>query len=647
KPDELRTAAPSSRTRTCNRQNLKREVVQMRKAASIILAVLLLVGIGLIPSRPLVNAAASFSDVEATSYWATKEIGILDGALGTYSPTAVTITLWEQMDPGEKTLLEKNIVDFTELYKDVLNVTWDIVHYDTEDLRANFQAAALANSGPDLVYGPNDNVAPFSTMNLIKPLETIFESTFFDALMPNAVGSMQLNGHIWGVPDRIGNHLMLIYNKTLVPEPPKNTDEMIAMAKALYKEEGGNVIQWGLVYNDAEPFFFVPWLGGFGGWVMDDNNAPTLDSQAMVDALTFAKSLQDQKVVPTGNTYDTAEVLFKEGNAGFIINGDWALGGYEIEITDFEFRVTRIPQVVATGLWPTPMVSSKGYSIAAACPESKLFPIAMFLRYMTTPEVQSQWTNDLHILPSSKIAMEDPIIASDPILKGSAYQVEVGKPMPTVPEMRAVWDAISPQLQGVLGGSVTPADAALTMQTNALEAIKAMSAVYALQPNWNMLSLPVMPDSSNPSVVFGSLPSGWLLYAWDAANGRYLGKDLIVLNQEEAYWLKVSTAVSYSVIGQPNGAAQTEIDLSLGWNMIGVPYGSPIPWSTVLVSKDGNPPVSLDQAVASNWIQGTLFRWSGSAYQALTSTTGGSFLPLSGYWAKAKVGGVQLILPKP
>lgn len=605
----------------------------MRKAVSIVLVVLLLVGIGVIPSRPLVNAAASFSDVEVTSYWATKEISMLadkniiagfpdgtfrpedgvtraqfakiislalgfepaagatanfpdvladnwatgyiataaekglikgfpdgtfgpeqpvttaqvlaiiarakaypagagtafsdvasdywgfgeimacyankivrmpdpfivfygdklspengatrsqasvfvarmlDGTLGTYSPVAITVTFWEQMDPGEKTLLEKNIIDFTEMYKGALNVTMDIVHYGTEDLRSNFQTAALANSGPDLVYGPNDNVGPFSTMNLIKPLDALFGPTFFDALMPNAVGSMQLMGQTWGVPDRVGNHLMLIYNKTLVPEPPKNTDEMITMAKALYKEEGGKVIQWGLVYNDPEAFFFVPWLGGFGGWVMDANNAPTLDSQAMVDALTFAKSLQDQKVVPTGNTYDTAEALFKEGNAGMIINGDWSLGGYKKDITKFEFGVTRIPQVVATGLWPTPMVSSKGYSVSTACPESKLFPIKMFLRYMMTPEVQSQWTKDLSILPSSTKAMEDPIITSDPILKGSAYQVETGKPMPTVPEMRAIWDAINPQLQGVMGGSVTPADAAPTMQKNALEAIKAM-----------------------------------------------------------------------------------------------------------------------------------------------------------------------------
>jgi arabinogalactan oligomer/maltooligosaccharide transport system substrate-binding protein len=399
---------------------------------------------------------------------------MMDGTLGTYSPIPVTITFWEQMDPGEKTLLEKNITDFQAYYQGALDVKFDITHYGTEDLRSNFQTAALAKSGPDLVYGPNDNAGPFSTMSLIKPLDAIFGATFWDSLMPNSVGSMQLAGQTWSVPDRVGNHLMLIYNKKLVPTPPTTTDEMITMAKALYKEEGGKVVQWGLVYNDPEPFFFVPWLGGFGGWVMDANNAPTLDSQAMIDALTFAKSLQDQKVVPTGNTYDTAESLFKEGNAGMIINGDWALGGYKNDIKSFEWGVTRIPQVSATGNWPNPMVSSKGYSIATSCPESKLFPIKMFLRYMTSADVEAQWTKNLSILPSNKVAMQDPIITSDPILKGSAYQVEVGKPMPTVPEMRAVWDAIRPQLEGVLGGQVLPAAAAPAMQKAAVDAIKAM-----------------------------------------------------------------------------------------------------------------------------------------------------------------------------
>ncbi|MEI6309206.1 MAG: hypothetical protein WCP58_06160 [bacterium] len=172
-----------------------------------------------------------------------------------------------------------------------------------------------------------------------------------------------------------------------------------------------------------------------------------------------------------------------------------------------------------------------------------------------------------------------------------------------------------------------------------------LSVTYSLQPNWNMISLPVTPTSTDPNVVFSGLPSGWLMYAWDATNGMYIGKDQIVLELTAGLWLKVSAAVEHTVIGQPNGAAQTGIDLPLGWNLIGVPYAGPIPWEAVRVSKDGGEPVTLDQAAASNWIQGTFYLWSGNAYQVLS--VGGIFQPLSGYWVKAKTEGLQLVFLRP
>jgi len=172
-----------------------------------------------------------------------------------------------------------------------------------------------------------------------------------------------------------------------------------------------------------------------------------------------------------------------------------------------------------------------------------------------------------------------------------------------------------------------------------------LPVTYSLQPSWNMISLPVTPTSTDPNVVFSGLPSGWLMYAWDAANGMYIGKNQIVLGLTAGFWLKVPAAVEYTVFGQSNGAAQTGIDLSLGWNLIGVPYAGPIPWEAVRVSKDGGEAVTLDQAATSNWIQGTFYCWSGNAYQVLS--VGGIFQPLSGYWVKAKTAGLQLVLPKP
>jgi maltose-binding protein MalE len=53
--------------------------------------------------------------------------------------------------------------------------------------------------------------------------------------------------------------------------------------------------------------------------------------------------------------------------------------------------------------------------------------------------------------------------------------MEVGKPMPIAPELRAVWDAMRPSYQAVLGGTETPEQAAKEMQKTAIQKIKEMN----------------------------------------------------------------------------------------------------------------------------------------------------------------------------
>ena len=58
----------------------------------------------------------------------------------------------------------------------------------------------------------------------------------------------------------MGNHLMLIYNKDLIPSPPKNTDELIEIGKKMTVDTDGDGMpdQYGLVWNFTEPFYYVP-----------------------------------------------------------------------------------------------------------------------------------------------------------------------------------------------------------------------------------------------------------------------------------------------------------------------------------------------------------------------------------------------------
>ncbi len=164
--------------------------------------------------------------------------------------------------------------------------------------------------------------------------------------------------------------------------------------------------------------------------------------------------------------YDAADSLFKEGKAAMIINGDWSLSGY---LTDevkknVELGVARIPMVTKTGLWPSPMTSGIYFMFPEYVSADKEAVIKDFVEYICSEEIQLLFLEKYMRLPALESALKSPLVTDDPIVKGSSDQMVVGKPMPTVPEMRAAWDAIRPNQEAVMAGKAAPADAAKAMQ---------------------------------------------------------------------------------------------------------------------------------------------------------------------------------------
>ena len=89
-------------------------------------------------------------------------------------------------------------------------------------------------------------------------------------------------------------------------------------------------------------------------------------------------------------------------------------------------------------------------------------------------EKQLEMVKLLNRLPAVKEALEDPLIVDNPILKGSADQMVVGTPMPTVLEMRCNWDSMKPEMLAVLSDTKSPEDAAELMQSSAESCIKSL-----------------------------------------------------------------------------------------------------------------------------------------------------------------------------
>ena len=383
----------------------------------------------------------------------------------------IRIVIWHQKPPGEREVLESAVKKYMKLHPDVKIV---VVYRETEELRSAYIISAIAGKGPDLIYGPSDQIGVFELLQIIKPLEKILDSTYIKNFDPR--GLLWYKGHLYQIGDQIGNHLFLLYNKELVPKPPKTMSELIKIGKKLTRDIDGDgkIDRYGLVWNYTEPFFFIPFLTGFGGWVMDSTGKPTLNTEATVKALKFVRDLRDKyKIVPKECDYNTADALFKEGRAGMLINGPWSIGGYKK--AGVNFGIARIPKVDETGLWPAPMVAIKGYSINVNVSEDKLPYVVDLLKYLLSPEVQLQYTKVLGTIPTHKEALKSDIVKNDPLIQASISQMKVGKPMPVVPELRAIWDAMRPYYQAVLGGTMEPEEAARKMQELAIKKIEEMN----------------------------------------------------------------------------------------------------------------------------------------------------------------------------
>ena len=372
------------------------------------------------------------------------------------------VIIWHQKIGGERDLFHEQVARFNVAHPHLLVET---LYKENEELRNLFVIGAVAGQGPDLVYGPADNVGVFVTTRTILPLDSIFPEESFARFVPQGIVSWK--NERWLVADQIGNHLTLVYNTALVSKPPQTLDELIAIGKELTKDFNGDgkVDQYGLTWNYREPFFFIPFLTAFGGWVMDAEGNPTLDNEQTVRAIQFVLDLRDKhQIIPKEGDYDIADMLFKEKRTGMIINGPWSWAGYHVPNGSM---VAPLPRNSENGLWAEPMISAKGYSVNANLGPTKLPVIREVIEYLTSASVQEEMAIKLATTPVDRSVLESPAIRSNAALQASMQQIEHGRAMPIMPQMRAIWEGMRGPYQLVMNGAITAQEAAKRMQREA------------------------------------------------------------------------------------------------------------------------------------------------------------------------------------
>ena len=376
--------------------------------------------------------------------------------------TRTHIRIWHQKISGERDLFHEHIRRFNASHPDSVV---EALYKENEELRNLFVIAAVAGHGPEIIYGPADNVGVMVTTQTVRPLEEIFPAEFFSRFVPQ--GLVSWKDARWLAGDQIGNHLTLVYNKELVPNPPETLDELVALGQLLTKDvnNDGKAEQYGLTWNYREPFFFIPFLTAFGGWVMDEQGRPTLDNEQTVQAIQFVLDLRDKyKIIPKEGDYEIADMLFKEKRTAMIINGPWSWGGYRIPETSM---VAPLPRNAQNGLYCEPMISAKGYSVNVTAAPKTLPIIRELIDYLTSAAVQEEMANKLATTPTDKTVLSSSAMLNNPALIASMQQIEHGRPMPIMPQMRQIWEGMRGPYQLVMNGAITAREGAKRMQREA------------------------------------------------------------------------------------------------------------------------------------------------------------------------------------
>jgi arabinogalactan oligomer/maltooligosaccharide transport system substrate-binding protein len=391
------------------------------------------------------------------------------GAAPAAAQDPVSFELWTKEGEADGSLqwVQKLAADYTAANP---NVSIEVVRKEvggTESLRQDFVTQSFAGNPPALLWTVADHLGPFTAAAepLVLALDGLVDESLY---VESGLDAMRTpDGTLYGLPINVGNQLMLYYNKDLMAECPADSDALVQAAIAATDAEAGT---FGMVYRQDESFWLVPFLGGYGGEVFaEDGITPTLDTEAMVNALTFMNDLEFvHGVMPVEADYQIADDLFKQGKAAMTINGDWTLGTY-VDLFGDKLGLCPLPPMTG-GEDPKPYTAGNFFMVSSTVAEDQALQDAVidFITWATNTDTQLVQLETLKRLPSNIEALADPSVAEDPFLAASAAAVQLGIPQPTNLEMRCVFDAMNVGVRAnAASGDADQAQLAADMQAAA------------------------------------------------------------------------------------------------------------------------------------------------------------------------------------
>jgi arabinogalactan oligomer/maltooligosaccharide transport system substrate-binding protein len=370
---------------------------------------------------------------------------------------AEELVVWHAYRAEEKAALEAVVAKYNELNA-AKGVTIKTLAVPYDALADKISAAVPRGKGADIFIYAQDRLGGWiESGNVIEPLDFFIDKGTKDRYLPSTMEAMTYRGTVYGLPVNY-KVITLIYNKKLVPVPPKTTGELVTMAKKLTDKAGG---KFGLAYSYGDFYYHAALMNGFGGRAFDAGPKPALNAAENAKSFDLLlKWVYTDQILPAEPSTALVTALFNEGKAGMVFSGPWFLGEIAKNI---DYGLAPLPTIDENGGKPMrPWVTVEGAYIAAPCKNKEA--AYEFIKYLTDTEAGKTMALKGRQSPANKAVYADKAVIDDPVLANFRKQVDVSVSMPNIPEMSMMWSPATIAIGSIIKKTVTPKEAMDTAQ---------------------------------------------------------------------------------------------------------------------------------------------------------------------------------------
>ena len=357
------------------------------------------------------------------------------------------------------------------------DIKLDVVAAEQSAYKTKLNTAMASGNPPDVFYTlPGGFLNAFVNGGQMYALDAdLAKDGWGDSFLESALAQTSKDGHAYAVPVDVDS-VVFWYDKALFAEKgwavPSSYDELLALAETI---KGAGIVPFALGNKDAWPAtFWFQYLemrlkgsGVVSAFVNKDAKAALGDEATK--ALEHVAALSSKGYFPIGFNGmgdQEANMLFLNGQAAMMLNGTWQIGASADAPEGFELGYFAFPTVkdgagdqsdVLAGVAATFGISQKAENKADA---------VTLLKFLTSSQVMTKYVELRKTMVTVKDATTE--AAAGPVL----FDIS-SKLMAKAGHLDPFYDTAMPpaatniyytSLQGVLDGSVPPADAAKRLE---------------------------------------------------------------------------------------------------------------------------------------------------------------------------------------